>query len=62
MTTKEQRKQALKAIGLVWDKHPELRLGQLILNVISEYELYYISDSDFIKRIKICYAILKGRL
>lgn len=28
----------------VWEKYPDLRLGQLILNVVEDPTLYYIED------------------
>jgi hypothetical protein len=62
MTKAKDRERLLKEVGKVWKGHPELRFGQLLLNVISDYELYYISDKDTIKRLKVCYALLKGRL
>ena len=36
-----------------WERVPELRLGQLISNVIdSEVELFYMDDEDLIRHIK----------
>jgi hypothetical protein len=49
----------LKEIGKIWEKHPELRLGQLILNIIQDPALYYIEDKDLIKEIQAGYKIIK---
>lgn len=43
----------LAEIGEIWKKHPELRLGQLIDNVLlQEEDLYYISDTKLLERLK----------
>ena len=43
----------LTEIGEIWKKHPELRLGQLIDNVLlQEEDLYYISDVKLLERLK----------
>ena len=39
----------LKRIQLIWEKHPDLRLGQLIGNVIDARYLYEIEDDKLIK-------------
>lgn len=36
----------LNRIKEIWKKFPDLRLGQLILNVIQDPALYYIEDAD----------------
>lgn len=43
----------LKELGEIWKKNPELRLGQLIDNVLlQEEDLYYISDVKLLERLK----------
>jgi uncharacterized protein YihD (DUF1040 family) len=42
----------LKAIGKYWKKDPDWRLGQLISNCISESNLFFIEDDDFVALIK----------
>lgn len=32
----------------LWKQYPDLRLGQIILNVIQDPQLYYIEDDDLI--------------
>lgn len=61
-THKRDIKGTLRAIEKLWTKHPELRLGQLLINAVSEYEIYNIHDDELIKRMKLCYALLKGPL
>ena len=44
----------LELIRIIWNKYPDLRLGQLILNNVSEDKLYNIEDKDL-------YEILKNK-
>jgi uncharacterized protein YihD (DUF1040 family) len=50
----------LAKLGEVWKKYPQLRLGQLILNVINEPTLYYMEDQDLIDSIIDYYKKLEG--
>lgn len=52
----------LKQLEDLWMKHPDLRLGQLILNVFSlhngiDARVYNMEDEDFIREIKKDYEI-----
>lgn len=47
----------LNKIETVWKKYPDLRLGQLILNVVQEQDLYYIEDDKLESLIKDRYNI-----
>lgn len=38
--------EVLKILEKIWAENPDLRLGQLICNVIPESSLYYIEDRD----------------
>ena len=39
----------LRKIKEVWSKNPDLRLGQLLLNIVpSSNSLYYIEDKDLV--------------
>ena len=61
MRDPERIDKVLAAIGEVWYKYPDLRLGQLILNVVQDPTLYYIEDEDLVKRIDKFYGeISKG--
>jgi hypothetical protein len=42
----------LNRIKKIWKRYPDLRLGQLIGNVISSEYLYYIEDSDLVSAIE----------
>ena len=42
-------------IRIIWKKYPDLRLGQLILNVIEDPALYYIEDEELVKLLKQTY-------
>lgn len=39
----------LDELKVLWKKYPDMRLGQLILNVIPETRLYYVEDETLIK-------------
>ena len=39
----------------VWEKVPDLRLGQLLLNVVVDPALYYLEDQELISRLKSYY-------
>lgn len=47
----------LHLIEKVWQKHPDLRLGQLLLNHIDPVspcpELYYLEDDELLRRLGI---------
>ena len=38
----------LKSVGDVWKNYPDLRLGQLLLNVVRDPMLYYIEDDKLV--------------
>ena len=41
----------LHEIQRVWEAFPDLRLGQLLLNVVADPTLYYIEDEELIHRL-----------
>ena len=58
MRNPERIKPIMKKLEQIWEKHPDLRLGQLILNAHSftgDSTLYYIEDKEFIKKIEEVY-------
>ena len=44
--------ECLRKIKEVWSKHPDLRLGQLIVNAVPEIYLYHIEDDVLIECIQ----------
>lgn len=42
----------LNELGDIWKKFPDLRLGQLLLNVLQDPALYYIEDSELIEYLR----------
>ena len=47
----------LKQLGGLWKQYPDLRLGQLILNVSRDPQLiYYLEDNDLIKALYETYS------
>lgn len=48
----------LEDFGKIWKKYPDLRLTQLIVNVMSACgsDLYYVEDEKFIKILKEYYG------
>lgn len=47
----------LKEVGEVWKQVPDLRLGQLLLNVLQDPALYYVEDDQLVLRLKEFYKI-----
>ena len=45
----------LSKIKEVWDRNPDLRLGQLLLNCARDPALYYIEDDDLVKALQELY-------
>lgn len=46
----------LKEISDIWHKNPDLRLGQLICNVVRDPALYYVEDEMLVEAIKRFYS------
>ena len=42
----------LKEVGEVWKQVPDLRLGQLLLNVLQDPALYYVEDDQLVLYLK----------
>lgn len=47
--------QMLELVKTIWEKNPQLRFGQLILNVCAVTELYMMEDADLAKYLKEVY-------
>ena len=45
----------LAEIREIWEKYPDLRLGQLIGNVLEGPTLYYIEDNGLVEKLKTFY-------
>lgn len=45
-------REVLNRLRVVWEAYPDLRLGQLLLNVGDDPVLYYIEDNVLIKAIE----------
>lgn len=56
MRDKNRIPKVLKEIEEIWKQHPELRLGQLILNITDDTQLYYAEDSRLIDELKDFYG------
>jgi hypothetical protein len=52
MRSKKRIPIILKEIEKIWREHPDLRLGQLLLNYMEEPFLYYIEDEDLVDILK----------
>jgi len=52
----------LQRIEQVWERYPDLRLGQLLLNVMGDPPLYGIEDEELARRIEGFYDDLEIRL
>jgi len=51
----------LSQIEMLWEKYPDLRLGQLIMNALV-YDLYNTEDEDLVDRLYGFYDDLEIRL
>lgn len=47
----------LKALQKIWERHPDLRLGQLLLNL--GYDFYYTEDVKLIEQLEKLYIQLE---
>ena len=45
----------LQEISAIWHKYPDMRLGQLIGNVLEGPSLYYVEDDSLVKALKDMY-------
>ncbi|MBQ1734735.1 MAG: hypothetical protein II038_07630 [Lachnospiraceae bacterium] len=43
----------LEELKCVWEQYPDLRLGQLICDIVPEDKLYYIEDNLMMKQIRL---------
>ena len=48
----------LDRLGKIWEKYPDLRLGQLLLNCFSDPLLYYIEDDKLVEGLESHYLNL----
>lgn len=48
----------LKRLEELWKKYPDLRLGQLISNVIQDPALYYVEDEQLIDYLEQYYSAM----
>lgn len=42
----------LEELKIIWKEVPDLRLGQLLLNVLQDPALYYVEDADLVKYLR----------
>ena len=56
MRDKKRIPDILARLGNVWEKYPDLRLGQLIVNVVDDASLLYmLEDNELIEGIEKVY-------
>ena len=55
MRDPERIDKVLEEIGKIWHKYPDLRLGQLIGNVLEGPNLYYVEDNGLVNALKDMY-------
>jgi uncharacterized protein YihD (DUF1040 family) len=36
----------------IWERYPDLRFGQLIMNLFKDYELFYMEDEELMQEIE----------
>lgn len=49
--------QLLARLKVIWERNPDLRLGQLILNVASDPVLYYVEDEELMTAMEKLYGL-----
>ena len=49
----------LQQLAEIWKQYPDLRLGQLLLNVLGDPALYYIEDQALIDYLRNYYRLEK---
>ena len=47
----------LQQLGEIWKMNPDLRLGQLLLNCMSDPMLYYVEDDKLIEVVRSYYTL-----
>ena len=52
----------LQEISAIWHKYPDMRLGQLIGNVLEGPSLYYVEDDSLVKALKDIYEGAKEQV
>lgn len=52
MRKKDRIDSILNQLQKIWIEFPDLRLGQLLLNVSADPELYYLEDEELIKKLE----------
>lgn len=57
MRSKERIDPVLERLKRIWKEYPDLRLGQLILNVVRDPALYYLEDEEIVERLEEFYGI-----
>ena len=45
----------LEGIKKVWKENPEMRLGQLLCNVLRDPTLYYVEDEQLVRMLELYY-------
>lgn len=55
MRDPERIPKILKEIEKIWKEHPDLRLGQLIANVVDESAIYFVEDEDLLNVLREVY-------
>ena len=47
----------LEVVAAAWEKYPDMRLGQLLLNTMRDPVLYYAEDEDIVKKLRDYYGV-----
>lgn len=56
MRDKDRIGPILARLGDIWKEHPDLRLGQFIMNLQSKVSLYYIEDIPLLNALETFYC------
>ena len=55
MRNPKRIKPTLEAIRTIWEKYPDMRLGQLIGNVFNDPYLYHVEDKEMVEALQQVY-------
>lgn len=51
-TTPEQRREVVERLLAVWERHPELRLGQLVCSAGNRHDPFYTEDFELVEKLE----------
>jgi len=53
----QKRKEILDRLGRLWNLHPEMTLGKLLLSAVDPFALYSLGDAPLLSALEVCLAL-----